>query len=510
MNADQRARAHQFVRQARASLLAADPRAALDHVRQALHLSPGSTPARLLHARILLKLNKPADALSTLQALDWYMQPDAAPVDRHTAALLTLRGQALLALHRPEEALRALDAAVDIRPCDRPAGMARAMALVQIGRVDDAADHLRKLHRQRPDDRRLARLLGDVLDLAGKPAEALSVYRRGRVVIDPLQRARLARRGGMFADALDRYELLLRKETHDIELLYEAAQVAEAADDDRRLHRWLDAALELDPMHRRSMVLKAENHMVRGEFEKAASLWALLKRRDGTDAEAAAGYLVCSLSRGGRDVPDAAIAGDADAQRRMARLWVLAIEGKVARQIVHGEASPMASGILATLLHESSQVLDQASASKPHHADLHYHRAVCAEALGETDKAAAALDEALAINAGYVAAVRKRIESLLTRREIDAAAHVLDAAAEKRGEIAELLDLKITVAVMQSGTETGVRMLAGAPLGALERRATALDVAQELSMHGQLDLGAQWRRRCEQELGITLDVRRAA
>ncbi len=508
MNADQRARAHQFIRQARASLLAADHRAALHHVKGALHLSPGDTPARLLHARILLKLNKPADALATLQALDWYMQPDAAPVDRHTVWLLTLRGQALMALHRPDDALRALDAALDIRPYDRPAGIARAMTLVQIGKVDDAAAQLRKLHRHRPDDRRLARVLGDVLDLAGKPAEALGVYRRGRVAIDPLHRARLARRAGMLADALDRYELLLRKETRDVELLCEAAQVAEAADDDQRLHRWLDAALELDPMHRRSMVLKAENHMRRGEFEKAASLWALLKRRDGTDADAVAGYLVCSLSRGERDVPDSAIAGDADARRRMARLWVLAIEGRVARQIVHGESAPAASGILATLLRESSEVLEQASERKAHHADLHYHRAICAEALGETDRAAAALDEALAINAGYVAAVRKRIESLLTHRQVETAAAVLEAAAHKRGEITELVDLKITVAVMQSGVDAGVAMLA--PLPPLERRALALDVAHELSMHGQLDLSAHWRRRCEQELGITLELRRAA
>jgi tetratricopeptide (TPR) repeat protein len=505
MNADAISRAHQLLRQARAAVITSDIRAALDHLQHALKLVPAHPQARLLHARLLLRSNRPAEALTSLSTLDHYRPAIRLASDRFQLAMLTLRAQCLLAMHRVDEAIDVLDQAVEICPSDERACTIRAMALVQVGHVDEAAAALEHLSSHHPRSRRVARLLADALELAGQPGRALAIHEKWKLDVDPLHAARLASRAGLRADALERYEQLLTTATDEADLFCEAAQVADEASDMPRVHRWLDAALELEPHNPRALELKALALMRQGDFALATAKWTTLCRRDASSRMARAGFTVCAVIRGGRDLPDAAFTSDPDTRRLMARLWLIALEGQLAHRITTGSpsaASAASGSILQTLLRESAAVLEQAAANRPAHADLHYHRAESAEALGP----------------GYIAAVRRRVDRLLTARQFDAAAAILQAAADHRSDRLtdqpDLFDLHLSVLVARDGALAGRLALGSASIDDLHRQRLITVVSQKLTDLGMIDLAAQWRQTTtgwsDDEASTSTDLRRAA
>jgi putative PEP-CTERM system TPR-repeat lipoprotein len=150
----------------------------------ALYLDIGdvqSADKELRHA-LELKVN-PGDVLpllgkSLLLQGQYQKLLDDLPDDEQQPQLMALRGHALFGLNRVDEG-RAVFAQITLRhPGSVPALLGQARIALLEDHKDDALALIRKAEELKPDDADTQRLLGDVLRLLGKNAEAVAAYQQ--------------------------------------------------------------------------------------------------------------------------------------------------------------------------------------------------------------------------------------------------------------------------------------------------------------------------------------------
>ena len=146
------------------ALATARPAEAAGLLARALALRPAHRDSRLGLARALLASDRPAEALETL-----------APLEQDTclAPAQSLRGTALNALGRPEEAIRAFTHALAVAPDDAEAHLNCGNAYAELDEMALAEQHIRRAIACKPDLVQAHASLADLLTGAGRLAEAI-------------------------------------------------------------------------------------------------------------------------------------------------------------------------------------------------------------------------------------------------------------------------------------------------------------------------------------------------
>jgi tetratricopeptide (TPR) repeat protein len=143
-------------------------------------------------------------------------------------------GAAYVAANRPAEALAPLDRALAINPADHTARRNRALALLSLGRADEAAVIFAALPAREPGEAAEYFALGNAFARDGKFPEAVAAYTR-TVTLDPAHVAARANLGnallvsGRAREAIAAYEAALRLNPSDRGLLENLAIAREMA-----------------------------------------------------------------------------------------------------------------------------------------------------------------------------------------------------------------------------------------------------------------------------------------
>ena len=143
-------------------------------------------------------------------------------------------GAAYVAANRPAEALAPLDRALAINPADHAARRNRALALLALGRADEAAVIFAALPAREPGEVAEYFALGNAFARDGKFPEAVAAYTR-TVTLDPAHVAARANLGnallvsGRAREAIVAYEAALRLNPGDRGLLENLAIARETA-----------------------------------------------------------------------------------------------------------------------------------------------------------------------------------------------------------------------------------------------------------------------------------------
>ena len=386
---------------------------ALEHVRAALRLDPDAAEARLLEARIRLRRHEPRLALTALDDHDRSGASAGAAEDQDKPGpeLSLLRATALASAGRVEMAVHLMQTLAEEFPDD--AGVCRALAGMQVhdGRTAEAIETLTRLSELEPTDAGTRRMLSDLL-AETDPDAALEAL--GRIDATNRRRAaRLCRRADRLADADQHYEELLaaldRDDHLDAEARLEAAEVAEQlGDHDRAIDR-LDVVAR-SPLSLSSTAATAWKQIGRlqmntGRIAEAGRAYFRATRKTPADAQAWAGLLSAAHHAGRKGLmtkADTRLRSLADRSERRHELAAMHLHAVGAP----GQEVPEAAmnSPLYRMLHDASSVMAITAAKFPGRADVHYHRAVCDAARGETADAGLWLDEALKINPQYAAA----------------------------------------------------------------------------------------------------------
>lgn len=147
---------------------------------QAVRRQPSDLDSLEGYARALWHLGRLSDARTAYERI---LQHDPGNV-----SALAARGELLAELRQPREAMSDLERVIALGP--DPARLedlrsARALALAQLGRTDEAADELRAAIEANPRNARTYLRGGETELLRGRPEEALELLRETRRVSDP-------------------------------------------------------------------------------------------------------------------------------------------------------------------------------------------------------------------------------------------------------------------------------------------------------------------------------------
>ena len=505
-----------------------DAPAAAALTRQSVRLEPSHDRARLLHAQALLATGKPLEAVRALNAAAWYDQAaDKLSIDpADLSERLVVRAAAQHQLGEPHKAARALHDAVDLSPRHNTAIRRLAALLIEQGRADDAIEYLLCIHNDASPDPALLRMLAEAYESAERIDDALRCYEQlaadeaNDPTLDPaalqLRIARLMRRVDRIADARVYYDALIARHDDDIELRLEAANLAIEHGDDVRARHLLEQTLRIDADHPAARTALAEQHMRCGRFEPAARCWHRLARAHRDRPDAVAGLIVCAINCCRHSLAERLLADfrhrftAAQQHAALTRAWRLSIPGQLLnRPTVSDRSAPL--DVLAGVTADAARTLGQVIEEHPDHADLHYHLAVCCTQLGQHERAAASLDRALALNGGYLAAARRRIDDLMTRRQRDAAVALLAAVLEHKPDTRELADLQAAVDVIADRVDLAVERLRGAGLDRVHLQSAAESVTDALYRYGaDPNRIHRWRRVVLTGLDVNLAIPYAA
>jgi len=521
MKCHRREKTQRLIDRAARLLTIGDATAAAKLATQAVRLAPGHDRARLVHAEAMLAINNPDEALHTLSAAGWYDASGETEAIRPAdlAARHVLRAEAHQRLGHPDEAAELLIEAVALDPSNHRAVRRLAALRIEQGKPREAIESLKRIADPPAINAHTLRLFAEAYEAAGDEHTALRYYRqvtarRDDPTIDlvaiQLRIARLLTRTDHIADAQLVYDNLLRQHPEDIDLHIEAADLAVRIGDDARAVKLLAAALEVEPDHPRAATRLADQHMRAGRFKSAARLWHRLRTADPSRIAAHAGLIVCALCDERRRLADRLLEDfrerfDASArQTALSRAWRIAIPGRMLNQPSPRAESPRAN-VLTTLLADAAQTLDRAAEQHPDHADVHYHRAVCREAMGQHDAAEAGYHQALSINPGYLDAARRRITMHLQARAHDAAAALLATVRRVKPDTTALCDLEATLDVIRDHLPRAARRLRDAGYDRTRLQHTAETVTANLHRFG-VDPNRihQWRGHCRRLLGVQL------
>jgi tetratricopeptide (TPR) repeat protein len=374
-----------------------------------------------------------------------------------------------------------------------------AERLVELGDAAGASSLAHKAMSLCPGGARARRVYGRAMIEMGRLDRALSV-------------ARGLRRESLIADAESLYLLLSEHEAADVSLLTEAAGLLLETGAEAGAERCLVAALEQDATYRSAASLLARLMTGAGRFEEALRWWKKMWRVDPRDTEAMAGVLVCAACLGRGRLADrvgeqlAMVAPLDRRQALMGRMWRVGLKGRLRRQATGVDGVDTARDTLSVMLAEAADGFESQLAQQPDYADLRYHLAVCREGAGHEAEAAALLDQALSINPGYVDALRLRVTGLLNKKNI-VGARALLTAAHQRGNLANgVLDLTLTVMVVDGSPEQALRYMEGQLPGAAGWVSMGHRVLDLLNQTRYPEEAEVWRGTCYQRLGIELDL----
>ena len=395
---------------ANTALSAERPVEAIQHAMEAGRLDPASVPARLLVARIQLELQRPSDAITSLDAASHY---DAD--DQHALDIAVLRAIAIVADGRDQDALPLLSELTDQCPADAHLHRLAAAACQRVGKTEAAIKHLQRVVALEPSDQAAARSLARLLAPHDPQASIDFIQpasRRGSAV-DQWQATQWMRQAGRHRDAEENYRLLLATSPNDPPLWIEAGEHAQNIGSlDVAITRFMHAINTQGSHQASARAGLARAFMHAGRFEQAAWWWWKTTQCDRHDVDAWASLTVCGLCGDRPHLVDLAqkrlhqLADDDAAMFAMAEAWLHATTGDVIRSATEPARShlPTASP-LTWILQQSADVLTDQAAKKPGWADTLYHSAICEAALGEHEAARDHVQAALDINPNYKAAM---------------------------------------------------------------------------------------------------------
>lgn len=150
-------------------LAAGWPRTARERYEEALRAAPDSAEAHIGRARTSMRLGRPGEADPDFAAA-------FAHLDRVAPALVLERRAALLAAGKPEDALRLLDARIERDGAIPSLQLAAVDLAVAAKRYDDALRRMDDLLRQGPGHPLWATRRAEILEAAGRGAEAHAAY----------------------------------------------------------------------------------------------------------------------------------------------------------------------------------------------------------------------------------------------------------------------------------------------------------------------------------------------
>ncbi len=409
MKLHSQAKAVESLDRAREAMRIDRPAQALGHAMEARRLDPDQVATVLLTARIELSLQRPADAMITLDAAHHLN----AAAD-HSFEIRLLRAQALSALDRHGEALAILDELIETHPDDVHLHRLAAAAGESLGQAERTIAGLRRIIAIDPTDTVAARTLAHLL-ATGDPQAGIELIEPEQGD-DPgamrWQTAQWMKQAGRQRDAEEAYRDLLASRPEDGALWLEAAGHAE------RLGA-VDVAIE---RYRRALMLKQVDHCVAlaglarafmhaGRFAAAVRTWWRLTRRDQDHSEAWAGLIVSALCRERARLVELAqrrferLADEDERVFLLAEAWMEAGAGEVIHRVTQPAAATTATASpLTWILQQSVETLSTQIVRKPGWADTLYHTAVCEAALGDPDSACEHVQAALDINPNYKAA----------------------------------------------------------------------------------------------------------
>lgn len=399
---------------AEAALSAHLPHEALEHVEQAIRLDPSNPTTRLLEARIRLRLNQPQLALTALD-----IHNHLAPRQHAQPGPTLLRAKALAKEGRLELAMGLLERLARQLPDHVRVHRMLAGLAMQLQRIDRAVEALRRVVQMTPGDDASHRLLL-TLESDRDPDTALARLLdrlQGRRLPDPrllLRAARLCRRVGRLREAEDHWRKLLELRPHDQSLWIEAGELADAMGEAALAHQRLSKACRMPGRYRASaLAAMATLCMHLGRWSQAAWNWWRLTRLNRHDLGAWAGLLVCAHCAGRARLAHRAqqilVAHSSPQERRaiLARLWHHAAAHHALETTSPSDAARLdGPSPLRDLLRLAARSLERAAHKHRDRADVHYHRGVCEAALGNTQTATRSIQQALAINPRYAAALR--------------------------------------------------------------------------------------------------------
>ncbi|MDX2143293.1 MAG: tetratricopeptide repeat protein [Rhodospirillaceae bacterium] len=183
---------------------------------QAIALQPEIAPAQLAHGKILMDLNRPAEALAQFER---YLAK--APND---PAALNDRGTALLRLARNEEAVREFRRALQIQPDLFVARYNLASALENLGRRAETLAEVDRIIAQQPAFAEAHFFRGNLLGALGRRDDALEAFNRV-LTLHPGNAKAANNRGSLLIDlgrmdeGLASIELALRIDANNLEAL---------------------------------------------------------------------------------------------------------------------------------------------------------------------------------------------------------------------------------------------------------------------------------------------------
>lgn len=440
------------VDQARRHMQAGRPHLAIRVLWRTLRGQPGHVPARLLLAEAMIRTDQFEEALHHLDTADSYLRTDEVAPARQMVRHHLLRGRVLQRLGRTTEAIDCWRQATAADPRCVAALRALAAALHEDGQHEQALRAADRLLTLKPADEPTMRLIIAACEALGDFDRAIAVTRhlaRCRAArsgitdalrfkrSECLQLARLMRQAGRLADATALYHRLADAVTGDAELACEWADLAAELGDEPRVARLLGAAIDNDGRHERALTMLAEHKMRTGRFIEAGRLWWRLHQFDPERIEPLAHLLVCAVQAMRHTLIDRIESRFAERrtpnERRAAvtAAWRCAVPGEVLTDLLeHRDMSGDAS-VLGGLLSEAVDTFENVLPEHREYADVHYHLAVCHDELQEPVGAADCLDRALRINPGYVAAACRRAEQLLDDGHAPAADAVIAAAADR-------------------------------------------------------------------------------
>ena len=505
----------QMLDAARRKLLAGDAAGAGQLCADVLRHRPDCQAALVMRTEAALLVNDPHQALRCLDAADLYDQQQDAPVDAAQANhRLLLRCEVLVRLERHEQAIATLERLLQHDPAHREGRLRLAVLLIDRTDHRAALPHLQALREQIPDDPQLHWLIGQTYEATGRNEAALAAYEQTSDLLrltdaacdideaDLLLRiARLQHKVGRLADAAASYEQLVSLRTDDAVIIHEAIDLAVETGDEARATQYmrLAEAADEDATSRHAV---AEQHMRCGRFDRAARCWWRLYRHGQHDAVAMSGLIVCALIhrrfRFAQRLTDELTHLTNPPQRRrlMARMWQLAQPGRLLHDMLDPDTAEHSRSVLSSLLQQAAATLTRQLADHDRRADLHYHLAICHDALEQPDAAADRLDRALHVNGGYLDAARLRIKLLLANRNHSAAEALIEAVQSHRGDPVALLDLKLVVLLIQDRLAEAQQVLAGAQLNRQMRQNVIEQVGDCLLRHDRDQLWQLWQAAC--------------
>lgn len=354
------------------------------------------------------------------------------------------------------------------------------------------------------------------LSLQPSSPRARRVYARIMIASGLIDRAlkitRRLRKDNLIADAQSLYTLLIEARPQDTALLCEAAELLIEVGDETNAKRHLTTALKIQPAHHAAATMLARLMMGAGEFDQALRWWTKLWRVDHRDVQAAAGSIVCAVclerTRLANRMSDQLrlLAPVDRRQQLMGQTWRMALKGRLKRQAVRIDRVTPPRDTLSVMLAEAADDFQTQLHEHPDYADLHYHAAICREAIGQTHIAATHFDQALAINPGYVDALRQRLTGLLRQQNLTASRALLNAAHQRDPLAQGILDLTLVVMILDGSPEQALRYMTEKCSSANACQTMAQHVHQLLQQIKQHQHAEVWQMTCYQRLNINLQL----